>query len=533
MDKLVYLHELDSARNTEEEIKIGQEALYEEIVINGNRVVMTFNQLTDAVAFLRLIDKEERCNNIVELFKTGYIKLSSYAQKKIDQDGNEKIVEINTASQYIQQALEKEEDTNKKGNTFVFTGLPLKTSEVDLRKLILSALRYSNPNLLDKYESIDADDKKRIEYFKRYVNMLLTLSREKLANNPIKDSVIKRFSDYMNLMKNIPLKQYFAGKESIVNYIDNAMKLLNEVEKQIIENKENIDARSTWINNMERYICNVYLKCDEKFETLDISLINAIYMAEVFVHLAYNYAVEDSIHNISKHYEDDNINSFYTDFSNRLLLYWDELTVKKIHRVIVREKIEGKNCEIKKDDNKCIKEKQSEETEIGWETAVRVTGEKKLFSKKKDEISKTSNKKSEKENSEKIRLYEDNYIEEKRKWRKKLRRVIKLQVVIATIYIGIFIAMDYASGWLEDGVAWLLGLVGIELNAIGAFFFNVIVYMIVLGGVTAKISEKINLPDIIESIKDICASGRDIRAIKKARRGVSYVLNRDKLEEKK
>ena len=535
MDKLVYLHELDSARNTEEEIRIGQEALYEEIVINGNRVVMTFNQLTDAVAFLRLIDEEEQCNRIVELFKMGYIKLSSYIHKKIDHNGDEKLIEINTASQYIQQALEKEEDSNKDGNKFVFTGLPLKTSEIELRKIILNALRYSNPNLLDRYEVENENDKKRIAYFKRYVNMLLTLSREKLANNPIKNGVIKRLSEYMDLMKSVPLNQYFVGEETVVKDIINAINLLNEVEKQIIYNKENLDARSTWINNMESYIFNTYLGNGKKFEALDITQINMIYMAEVFIHLAYNYAVEDSIHNISKHYIDGDNNSFYTDFSHRLILYWDELVVKNIHRVIVREKLEGKTSE-ENDSDKSAKKKQQKDNEIGWETAVRVTGDRKLFSKKdKDKKAKTSNdnKNNIKDNASKSKLYEDNYIEEKRIWKKKVKRVIKLQVIIALIYIGIFIAMDYVSGWLEDGASWLLSFVGINLNVIGAFLFNVVVYMIVFGGVTAWINEKINLPDIIESIKDIWASGRDIKALKKARTGVSYVLHRDKLEGEK
>ena len=48
MDKLVYLHELDSVHTSQEEILRGQQALFEEIVLNGNQVVLTFNQLTDS-----------------------------------------------------------------------------------------------------------------------------------------------------------------------------------------------------------------------------------------------------------------------------------------------------------------------------------------------------------------------------------------------------------------------------------------------------------------------------------------------------
>ena len=45
--KNVYLFELDSVRKTDEEIEIAQNALLDEIVLNGNVVVMTYNQLVD------------------------------------------------------------------------------------------------------------------------------------------------------------------------------------------------------------------------------------------------------------------------------------------------------------------------------------------------------------------------------------------------------------------------------------------------------------------------------------------------------
>lgn len=41
MSKYVYLFELDSVRKTDEEIIAGQAALYDEIVTNGNIVVLT------------------------------------------------------------------------------------------------------------------------------------------------------------------------------------------------------------------------------------------------------------------------------------------------------------------------------------------------------------------------------------------------------------------------------------------------------------------------------------------------------------
>ena len=60
MNKLVYLYELDSTRISPWEIDRGRKALYEEIVMRGNRVVLTFQQLTDSKIFLELLkDKKD------------------------------------------------------------------------------------------------------------------------------------------------------------------------------------------------------------------------------------------------------------------------------------------------------------------------------------------------------------------------------------------------------------------------------------------------------------------------------------------
>lgn len=52
MRKYVYLFELDSVRKTDAEIIAGQKALYNEIITNGNIVVMTYNQIVDSRGFL-------------------------------------------------------------------------------------------------------------------------------------------------------------------------------------------------------------------------------------------------------------------------------------------------------------------------------------------------------------------------------------------------------------------------------------------------------------------------------------------------
>lgn len=58
MNKSVYLYELDSVRNSKEEIQYAQERMFWEIILNGNQVILTMNQLADSRAFLAAIENE-------------------------------------------------------------------------------------------------------------------------------------------------------------------------------------------------------------------------------------------------------------------------------------------------------------------------------------------------------------------------------------------------------------------------------------------------------------------------------------------
>ena len=90
MRKQVYLFELDSVRNSKAEIERAQKALFEEIILNGNSVVLSFNQLSDSRGFLRSLAN-------IHMFELGHLKVAQYYK----QDNTL----VRTASQYFQQAL--------------------------------------------------------------------------------------------------------------------------------------------------------------------------------------------------------------------------------------------------------------------------------------------------------------------------------------------------------------------------------------------------------------------------------------------
>lgn len=71
MNKSVYLYELDSVRNSKEEIQYAQEQMFREIILNGNQVILTMNQLADSRAFLAAIENENTFEPFFELCQMG------------------------------------------------------------------------------------------------------------------------------------------------------------------------------------------------------------------------------------------------------------------------------------------------------------------------------------------------------------------------------------------------------------------------------------------------------------------------------
>lgn len=91
--KNVYLFELDSVRKTDEEIEVAQNALLDEIVLNGNVVVMTYNQLVDSRGFFSLLCNEKYEEKLIRLFEMGAIRISRFG-------------DVRTVSQYLLNSVD-------------------------------------------------------------------------------------------------------------------------------------------------------------------------------------------------------------------------------------------------------------------------------------------------------------------------------------------------------------------------------------------------------------------------------------------
>ncbi len=135
--KRVYLFELDSTRKTDGEIILGQKALYNEIVLNGNVVVLTFNQLLDSRGFLSLVTCESYFEHLSELFRLGAIQISQYGS-------------IRTLVQYLLHSLEND--------NFIYSAIPVKNSQRRLCALMRRSLTFSDTSGIEEYLSISEKD---------------------------------------------------------------------------------------------------------------------------------------------------------------------------------------------------------------------------------------------------------------------------------------------------------------------------------------------------------------------------------------
>ncbi len=129
--KYVYLFELDSVRNSDDEIAAAQQALYDEIVTHGNIVVMTYNQLADSCGFFRLLTNDEYYQNLLQLFEGGRIRISQFS-------------DIRTISQYLQDSVDEDRQ-------FYYSALPLKFTQKRLLALVRRSLSCSDLSEIRKY----------------------------------------------------------------------------------------------------------------------------------------------------------------------------------------------------------------------------------------------------------------------------------------------------------------------------------------------------------------------------------------------
>lgn len=322
-NKQVFLFELDSVRKTDEEIILGQEMLFDEIVRNGNVVVLTYNQLIDSRGFFSLINNPQMYEYLMGLFNQGYIKISQYGS-------------IRTVAQYVLETIEK--NLNTISERFLYSALPVRSDQKYLLDLMKRSLMYSDFTEIDEYisgqnkelnklfkyaggEMTNVDIKPSIEILKQLRQfMKLTLD---VSHNPAIYNPPRKVEQYNNItFRYILTKVVFNMKNmKYVELWSKAIQILKDINKEI---DENIMSRTIWHQKL--------------YEHRNDNDVIYYQYAEAIVDLCYNYRQELSIYNVSKHYNTKELEEFETnriaptftaDFLRRLEQDWNNGTHAK------------------------------------------------------------------------------------------------------------------------------------------------------------------------------------------------------------
>lgn len=266
------------------------------------------------------------------------------------------------------------------------------------------------------------------------------------------------FIDFMNLVVEFDCE---------IEGYEQASAILKSVKQYLETNNRALQSRSEWIKSIN------------KMKDPD----NLIYyrLSECIVDLCYNYAVEYSIHNVSKHYEtaslfDKEHASFKNEFLNRLQLEWQDGADSEKYYLLE----ETNNFE-------WFEEKEGLPD---WELALRI-----LEKKNNDDFDK---------DDDTVALYENNYYENRRKETLKNYGNIFILLFAAVVSIGLIfgysnledIIVEHSDGY----IAKLL-----ENDILRSFLI-----FILAGVIGAAVENAFHISSLLDIMREIVASISDV-----------------------
>lgn len=318
MGKYVYLFELDSVRKTDEEVAIGQEAICREILVNGNTVVLTYNQLVDSRAFFSLMDDEGYYSELIRLFESGYVKVSQYG-------------DIRTIVQYLLNCLSRNDG-------YIFSSWPLKASQKRLLAMIRRSLTCSD---LTEIENCRArtDPSEILDVFAEIVDGEPIPTKHTVGECK---AILKNLSCFLRtILRLSAIHTIYVGPKpddgfgmSFQGYLDRVLCLVQEgPDAKLWKRSTEILAEVRRLYDLRTDDRSAYhhaLKCHNSKGPKTSAFTRACQYAEAIVDLCYNYQLEYSICNTSKHYNLEELDSqepsdwptFTSDFFSRLEQTW-------------------------------------------------------------------------------------------------------------------------------------------------------------------------------------------------------------------
>lgn len=299
---------------------------------HGNTVVLTYNQFIDSRGFFLLMENDIYRESLITLFKEGSIKISQYN-------------DVRTLSQYLYNSVDKDKP-------FIYSALPVKGTQKRLTALMKRSLMYSDLSEIYEYTKDYENKYGRLHTLEELRDLFIEVQEQDDGSTILKQSDLsipemqnilwKLYHMLGTTMRLSPMHQIYMHPKDRSEYQNYSMHEILafvsqfQYDAKLPENMnpdpdywqkavclvkgKNMDDRSPYLKELRDMLTSVTPKEEQ----------NVLAYAEVIVDIAYNYACELSIANISKHYNVTDLEcdpsedtSFRRDFFQRLNQLWD------------------------------------------------------------------------------------------------------------------------------------------------------------------------------------------------------------------
>ena len=290
--------------------------MFNEIVINGNIIVMSNNQIVDSSIFMEFnrMEMDESYGNtqtedgkkrtvldfVMDLIDAGYIRYTTYNMTKSPSN----IAQIRTPSQFIQNKLEKTDaeyyfSSMKWLNYDDSDSDEINSARKQMRADILNALRYTDLNRVyefrNKYHNFFSDDE--IDYVDKYVRLVLKLSGIK---SPFKSVDVESMTGLIERLN------ANTSKIDDKNISEAIIETFNYMKRLDTDSRNSGDLPSN-------YRSNWYPALDNDSE---LSITTQIDIRKV-IDICYNYSIELGIEGIQTSFMNNDDDSLIRDFITR------------------------------------------------------------------------------------------------------------------------------------------------------------------------------------------------------------------------
>lgn len=478
MRKQVYLFELDSVKNTDEEIIRAFNALYDEIVINGNIVVMTFNQLVDSRGFFSLFADERFHESLLSLFENGALRISRFG-------------DIRTVTQYLLNSTEDEKQ-------FIYSALPIKNSQRRLVALIRRSLMYCDLSEINAY--IEGKEKSEEELKDLFAEVnanegpgKISVSESGLSTEQMKEILKNLYWLLTAVLKISMMHTAFIRPRERSEY--EGLHLKDFLKAALTAGFEADELFNGAAEVLKSLGClssddrSVYFREIERAAAKDNSPDKTKYMyAQAIVSLCYNYACEASIADVSRHYDAQEFKkggkcpSFEAEFKSRLAYEWDGGRAKEERY-------------LKKETNKFTAFSRVKEIPP-FKAAVRFT--------------RYADYAQEGEKRQQVYGYESGLKEQKRSHRRKIRKRAAKGFGISFLYVLIGGLVNYMFELGQNAADSRAGSFAVSLAVFIAFMFAA-------EAITDVLSKYFNIPDLSDALENAFKYIADFFRFKKKR----------------